>query len=399
MSRGSDGPGADSGRSAQASSGPVHLDLESFTEVLEQGEPADLAARHAPSSWRAALVRVAPGQGSQLSRLCTTHALQLADSIENQVADLARIAFPAPHREADRHRFIEQRLTASGDRSAYGRWAWFPWEGKLVHVLPRDAYFDVLTSRNQDKITRAEQLLLRGKHIGVIGLSVGGEAAVTLAQEHLCGSIRIADFDELELSNLNRLNAGVDELGHNKAHLVARRIAKIDPYLEVRVFDRGIDEDNCEQFLDGLDLLVEECDDLSMKYRLREAARRRRLDVIFAADERGMLSIEPYSRFPELEPFHGLVKRPHAPHESYPSTAAFMRALTDWLGGWEAIPERSRRSVERIGDTLCGYPQLASEPRLAAGQLGHVARRLLLGEPMPPFFAHLDLAEQIHTTG
>jgi hypothetical protein len=66
-----------------------------------------------------------------------------------------------------------------------------------------------------------------------------------------------------------------------------------------------------------------------------------------------------------------------------------------WLGDWDRISERSRRSVEQVGHDLSGYPQLGSEPRLAAGQVGHVARRLLLGERLLPFFGHLDLNELI----
>lgn len=61
--------------------------------------------------------------------------------------------------------------------------------------------------------------------------------------------------------------------------------------------------------------------------------------------------------------------------------------------------ERSRRSLEQIGDTLCGYPQLASEARFAAGQIGNVVRRLLLGERVAPFFGHLDLDDLVPSDG
>src|SRR5688500_14201301 len=57
-----------------------------------------------------------------------------------------------------------------------------------------------------------------------------------------------------------------DDLGVPKAWIVARRIAKIDPYLRVTVFDGGVTPANIDTFLDGLDLLVEECDDLAVKY-------------------------------------------------------------------------------------------------------------------------------------
>jgi hypothetical protein len=85
------------------------------------------------------------------------------------------------------------------------------------------------------------------------------------------------------------------------------------------------------------------------------------------------------------------VTEPPRTRDEYATPVDFMRALTDWLGGWDRIPSRSRDSLSRIGRDLCGYPQLASEARLAAGQLGHVARRLLLGERLPPSWQHIDL--------
>jgi hypothetical protein len=203
----------------------------------------------------------------------------------------------------------------------------------------------------------------------------------------------LADFDRLDLSNLNRLNAGFDELGQNKAILVARRIARINPYLKVTVLQEGVTEANLVSFLHGLDLLIEECDGLQIKHEVRRYARERGLNIVFAADERGFLSIEPYADWPELRPFHGRIEAPQPPREAFPSPLAFMRALTEWMGGWDRISERSRHSLEQIGETLCGYPQLASEARYAAGQIGDVARRLLLGERLPPFMGNLDLSD------
>ena len=63
------------------------------------------------------------------------------------------------------------------------------------------------------------------------------------------------------------------------------------------------------------------------------------------------------------------------------------------------LSEVSRQSLERIGSTLCGYPQLASEARYAAGQIGHMARRLLLGEEIPPWIGNLDLDELLPRAG
>ena len=86
------------------------------------------------------------------------------------------------------------------------------------------------------KISPIEQDKLSTKKVGVIGLSVGQSISITMAMERTFGEIRIADFDELELTNLNRIRAGVHELGLPKVALVAREIAEIDPYLNVKCF-------------------------------------------------------------------------------------------------------------------------------------------------------------------
>lgn len=367
------------------------LDLEGFQAALQAPEEPPGA------SWRAESVALEPGQEAELRALCAPAGIQVTDPLDHQLPDLAAVRLPAGSPE-ERERWMAQALETAGGRDAYGRWVHLPWRRMMVHLLAPEDYFDVVTDRNRDKINREEQRLLRSRRVGVAGLSVGGEAAFTLAQEHLCGTLVLADFDALDLSNLNRLGTGVHALGQNKAVLLARRIAEVDPWLEVVLHPEGVTGESLDAFMDGLDLLVEECDGLAMKWTMREEARRRGIDIIFAGDERGFLSLEPYGAHPDLLPFHGLLDGPQPPRSSFDSPLAFMKELTVWLGGWDAISDRSRNSLARLGTELGGYPQLASEARYAAGQLGHVARRLLLGERLPPFVGHLDLDELLPTT-
>ena len=65
--------------------------------------------------------------------------------------------------------------------SEHGRWVFYPWSGRLVHVLPDDEYRELRTSRNRNKITAGEQDALRRLKIGIVGLSVGQATAVTMA--------------------------------------------------------------------------------------------------------------------------------------------------------------------------------------------------------------------------
>ena len=79
-------------------------------------------------------------------------------------------------------------------------------------------------------------------------MSAGHVIAHTLAAQGLCGELRLADFDQLALSNLNRVPATVFDIGLNKAEVAARRIAELDPYLPVRIFDSGLTLETIDEF-------------------------------------------------------------------------------------------------------------------------------------------------------
>jgi tRNA threonylcarbamoyladenosine dehydratase len=66
------------------------------------------------------------------------------------------------------------------------------------------------------------------------------------------------------------------------------------------VFDGGVTTGNAEEFMDGLDLIIEECDNLQIKRDVRLLARNSGVNIVYAADERGFLSVEPYQYYPGL---------------------------------------------------------------------------------------------------
>lgn len=187
------------------------------------------------------------------------------------------------------------------------RWVYYPWRQAVAHILGPRAFQRVRLDRNRDIITLEEQVSLRARRIGVVGLSVGHVIAHTLAAEGLCGQIRLADFDSIDLSNLNRVPASVVDLGVNKAMVAARRIVELDPYLDVQIFAGGITADTVHTFLDGLDVVVEECDSLDVKFMVREAARLRRIPVLMATSDRGLTDIERFDLEPERPLMHGLL--------------------------------------------------------------------------------------------
>src|SRR6266700_3984147 len=257
------------------------MDFERFaTAVASPPVPAG-------ESWRPACVQRAAGEKDRFLELCHDRGIGVSDTIGRQLAELAVARFPAPRQAAERSRFAEHVTASMADLAELGLWVYLPWAAQVAHLLGPGEYLEVVTNRNRDKITRAEQELLRAKRVAVLGLSVGAEAAVVIAQEHLCGHLVLADFDRLELSNLNRLGASFTSIGQPKTKITARRIAAIDPYLEVTLVEDEVTAANAGQFISGLDLLVEECDGPAAKYSVRQAAQAAGVSVVYAADERG----------------------------------------------------------------------------------------------------------------
>jgi hypothetical protein len=240
--------------------------------------------------WRAVLLEETVAEDAEVLRdLRADPAVAVVDRREAQQTDLA--------------------ATRGGARPGVrsGRWAYYPWRRVLVGVLEEDAFRRLRLDRNRNKITEAEQDRLGRLRIGVVGLSVGHAVAHTLALEGLCGELRLADFDTVEVSNLNRVWATLIDLGVNKAVVAARRIAELDPYLPTRVFPQGVTDAGLAEFLDGLDVLVEECDSLDVKVRLREEARRRGIPVLMETSDRGLLDVERFDLEPHRPLFHGLL--------------------------------------------------------------------------------------------
>ncbi|MFH9955816.1 ThiF family adenylyltransferase [Streptomyces roseolus] len=320
------------------------------------------------------------------------------DRIDEQLAELVRCERPREALAGRRLAGAVAEVTGGAELSRYGTWAWFPWSGRLVHVLPREEFRRVRTDRNRDKITTSEQRRLLARRIGVIGLSVGSSAALTCAMEGVAGSFRLADFDTLGLSNLNRLRAGVHDLGLPKTVLCARQMYEIDPYLDIELWQEGLTEDTIDAFFGAadrrLDLVIEECDTPWVKTAAREHARRHGVPVLMDTNDRGLLDVERFDLEPDRPLFHG---------RGGDLSAEDVRRLTpaDAMAYLLRICDESRLSpamkdaLGRIGHSLSSWPQLASGVTLGGALVTDTARRILLGAPVASGRYYADLEEII----
>jgi molybdopterin/thiamine biosynthesis adenylyltransferase len=94
---------------------------------------------------------------------------------------------------------------------------------------------------------------------------------------------RVLDKDKYELSNLNRqIFATPEEVGQWKAEVAAKRIKAINPYADVElVINDKLSPRNINRFADGADILIDMTDSHSCHILLDNAARTRRLPLVY----------------------------------------------------------------------------------------------------------------------
>ncbi len=319
------------------------------------------------------------------------------DEIYTQLQELVKSLNPSIRIKADDYPAMITEHLKGQDIDTYGVWAYYPWSKRLVHLLDEEEFVEVRTNRNQYKITRAERDKLATKRIGIIGLSVGQSIALTLSMERSYGELRLADFDLLELSNLNRIRAGLYNLGVPKVVIAAREIAEIDPYLNVTCFFEGLVASSMDDFFlkDGkLDLLVDECDGLDIKILSRFKARELSIPVIMDTSDRGMLDVERFDLEPQRDILHGTVQNVDPTNIKELTNEEKIPIILQMLG-IDNVSLRAQASMVEVEQTINTWPQLASSVTLGGAIGADVARRILLHQYHDSGRYYIDLEELI----
>lgn len=121
--------------------------------------------------------------------------------------------------------------------------------------------YDELFQRNIGVFTKKEQDGIRNLKIAIIGAGgLGGAVAIHFTRLGV-GEIRLADTDVFEVSNINRqFGAYISTIGKNKAKVIAQEALDINPFCKFICWDKHVTKQNVEQFLVGVDAIVDAID-------------------------------------------------------------------------------------------------------------------------------------------
>ena len=314
--------------------------------------------------------------------LKANNAVQVYDELRSQVAELLKSRHPEKKLKGDALNEAVTEFLKEHDPPEYGVWVFYPWSRRLVHLLPEEDFIFTRISPNNPKITRSEQEQLRNKKVGVVGLSVGQSISLILAMERICGELRIADYDILELANLNRIRAGLHSMGLNKCVIVAREIMEIDPFFKVRLYPEGMTRENAEAFFNEggrLDLIVDECDSVEIKVGLRHIARKQGIPVVMDMSDRGTIDVERFDLEPERPILHGWLDHLDVSNIGALTNEEKVPYMMP-IFGIDTISKRLKASMVEIGESIHTWPQLATSVAMGGALAADTVRRIFLDQ-------------------
>jgi len=117
----------------------------------------------------------------------------------------------------------------------------------------------------QEKLKRAKVFLA-----GAGGL--GSVVSIYLVAAGI-GTLRLVDYDKVEMSNLNRqVLYGDKDIGQLKVTMAAEKLRQLGGSSKIEALPEKINEDNAAQLVDGFDVIIDALDNLPTRYILNKAA-------------------------------------------------------------------------------------------------------------------------------
>ncbi len=237
-------------------------------------------------------------------------------------------------------------------------------------------YWEEAFDRNIGFLTAGEQERLHHATVAIPGLGgAGGSHVATMARLGV-GRLHLADFDRFDPVNINRQHgARVSTFGRRKSRVLAEEARAINPFVELKVFDEGVTEENMDAFLDGVDVVIDGMDffNIEMRRKIFKRAWDKHIHVITAgpmgfgsafmvfAPDRGMTFDRYFDLYDEMSMDEKLI--------------AFFVGLAPKAAQKNYTVPGSISMADRRG------PSLGSGCQLCAAVAAAEAVRILLGKP------------------
>ncbi|MCB2263256.1 MAG: molybdopterin-synthase adenylyltransferase MoeB [Candidatus Thiosymbion ectosymbiont of Robbea hypermnestra] len=186
----------------------------------------------------------------------------------------------------------------------------------------------------------------------VVGLGgLGSPVALYLAAAGV-GTLVVADFDAVELSNLQRQILHTSErLGMSKVDSAQRALRAINPRVRIEGFEGRIDADTLPALLAGADAVVDGCDNFATRFAVNEACFRAGVPLISGAAIRTEGQVAVFPGRPGGPCYQCLYPRDGVADETCTATGV-LGPVVGIVGSIQAT--ETLKLLTGAGDPLCG---------------------------------------------
>ncbi len=128
----------------------------------------------------------------------------------------------------------------------------------------------------------------------VVGAGGLGSPALLYLAAAGVGRLGVADYDQVELTNLHRqILHGTPDVGRAKTESAAERLTAINPEVTLELFPERLESDNALDLVSGFDLIVDGSDNFPTRYLLNDAAVLSGVPLVYGAISQfeGQLSV------------------------------------------------------------------------------------------------------------
>jgi molybdopterin/thiamine biosynthesis adenylyltransferase len=368
---------------------------------------AATTASHDTESWQPILIEMGSKKSeTALNELVEKHRVrQIIDNYDEQYAELVVSRHPQLYQsslEVKRESLKEYLADHFAGKKPWqmGAWVYYPWTGNLIHILEKELFIESRTIRNNDLITADEQQKYGDFAVGCAGMSVGSNVALSLGISGGSQKIKLADGAVISASNLNRIMTGVYDVGNSKSLVIARKLAEMNPFMEVARFG-NIDETNVDDFFMRpwpINVVVDEIDDLKTKILLRVEARKRRIPVVMVTDtgDDAMLDVERFDLDGSLPLFHCVVPGVEELLTKKVSKPELLKYATSIIGP-QNTSLRLQQSLLKIGTKLVTQPQIGPSAMMSGVVAAYAIRQIALGEKLKSGRTIISLDKHLRT--
>ena len=117
------------------------------------------------------------------------------------------------------------------------------------------------------------QKRLKNAKVLVIGAGGLGSPALLYLAAAGVGTLGIAEFDEVDESNLQRqVIHGQSDIGKSKAVSAKESVAEVNPLVKVILHEERLDNDNVLEVFKDYDLIIDGTDNFATRYMVNDAA-------------------------------------------------------------------------------------------------------------------------------